>query len=660
MHAAPRTKTLRALAAVALLASLSAAAPALATTATVDPGGNLLVNGAPFFPIGAYHVSWIGNRQGKKTVPDLHVIADAGFNLLHPSIDARSDMIDLFDAATARGVYVLGEIPWPANGPQDFINKWKNHPAIIGWNILDDFNAPYHGTPNHPASQAIERRDVVRALAPNQLVFGSGGAFPGFRIAEYAGTMDAMGFQSYPVSAGNNEEVEWLQENLDSYDWVRDQLAGTNQLFWAVPQAFRWKGSVFTGPARWPTDREERNMVYAALARGAKGVFYYTTWGENGFLPQVNPSLWSEIGREVVELESLTPFLLHGDRSELSTGNARLYGALWTYRSQVLVVLLSTDYAASHAVAIDLPAGTVGPARRVFPARPEAGLVPSAGQLVGSVGPQDVHVVLLDRVAAGDQQPVAIASTSPPVPAFGDAITFDASSSSDGDGTVVGWDWDFGDGALASGAIAVHAYAHTGSYPVRLTVWDDDGNAATTQLELEIGVTSLCPAAPPSGCVRAPAGGARIDLKTPGPAARRSLAFTWSGADVALAELGDPTSTTEVALCLWDAGGRALATSARADASKWTALGGLGFRERDRSASPGGISNATLRPGPGPVSLLSFKGKGTLLPDPGLPLVAPAIAQIRTSDGPTCWEAVFPASGVTQNGSKRFRAQSGS
>ena len=48
---------------------------ARATTASVSPAGHLLVDGAPFFPVGIVHVSWIGDRQGKKAVPDLHAIA---------------------------------------------------------------------------------------------------------------------------------------------------------------------------------------------------------------------------------------------------------------------------------------------------------------------------------------------------------------------------------------------------------------------------------------------------------------------------------------------------------------------------------------------------------------------------------------------------------
>lgn len=77
---------------VVALAVAGVAVPiARATTASVSPDGNLLIDGQPVFPIGIYHVSWIGDRQGVKAVPDLHLAADAGFTLMHPTVDARND-----------------------------------------------------------------------------------------------------------------------------------------------------------------------------------------------------------------------------------------------------------------------------------------------------------------------------------------------------------------------------------------------------------------------------------------------------------------------------------------------------------------------------------------------------------------------------------------
>jgi PKD repeat protein len=58
---------------------------------------------------------------------------------------------------------------------------------------------------------------------------------------------------------------------------------------------------------------------------------------------------------------------------------------------------------------------------------------------------------------------------------------FDASASWIADGTtIVNFSWNFGDGTTGSGVQASHAYAATGTYPVRLTVTTTAGVTSTT------------------------------------------------------------------------------------------------------------------------------------------------------------------------------------
>jgi PKD repeat protein len=588
-------------------------------------------------------------------VPDLEQIADAGFNLVHPTVDARNDMADLFDVAEARGVYVIGETPYPANGPDDFINKWKDRAAVIGWSIADDFNAPYAGpTYNHPPAEIEARHVHQKALVPGHLTYASGGSYPGFRIAEFAGKMDVMGFQSYPLSAGNSPEEYALQENVDSFDWVRDQLAGSGQLFIANPQAYRWSDP----GARYPTPREERNFVYAPLLRGAKGILWYAFWeGADHLLPARAPELWADLPRQVAELKSLTPFLLHGVRTELATGNPRLHAARWELDRQVVTVVLSTHRTSAFAVALDLPPGAGEPSHRLFPDRPETGLAVAGGQLVGSVGPEDVHVILVDLPTPGNQSPAAAFDVAPDGLAFGEQATFDASASFDPDGSVAAWEWDLGDGTLASGPAVAHTYRAPGTYFVRLTVRDDDGAPATTIAPLDVGVTSLCGLAAAGGC-RAP-GGSTISIRLPGPASGRTLKWTWARGDTALDDLGDPTTSTEYALCVYDAGGLVVATGVRPDAGKWKSLGATGFRLRDPSARPGGLTAARLKPGASPSARLFVKGKGVRLPALPLPFTLPVTVQLVTSDSGTCWQGSYAASPATRNTPQLFRASGG-
>jgi PKD repeat protein len=65
-------------------------------------------------------------------------------------------------------------------------------------------------------------------------------------------------------------------------------------------------------------------------------------------------------------------------------------------------------------------------------------------------------------------------------------LQVDASGSRDADGSIAAYAWDFGDGTVGTGARATHAYPADGTYPVALTVTDDDGATATLTQDVTV------------------------------------------------------------------------------------------------------------------------------------------------------------------------------
>jgi PKD repeat protein len=70
-------------------------------------------------------------------------------------------------------------------------------------------------------------------------------------------------------------------------------------------------------------------------------------------------------------------------------------------------------------------------------------------------------------------------------------VTFDAGASSDSDGYVVEHRWDFGDGGSGTGVMISHDLMTPGTYPVTLTVVDNEGATAQAQLAITVNDTMV-------------------------------------------------------------------------------------------------------------------------------------------------------------------------
>jgi hypothetical protein len=152
-----------------------------------------------------------------------------------------------------------------------------------------------------------------------------------------------------------------------------------------------------------------------------------------------------------------------------------------------------------------------------------------------------------------------------------------------------------------------------------------------------------CNTGPADGCRRPFLGGkASILLLDKAGGAQDTLKWKWlRGTATSYGDYGAPLSTTEYALCLYDANGLVLDAIVPAG-SAWRS-GLHGFKYKSRTGSPDGVTQIQLKIGPDGKAKALVQGKGGALGMPGLQtLVQPLRVQLRSSDGP-CWEAVYSA-----------------
>ena len=350
----------------------------IASRFAIDERGALTIDGEPEFLFGLYHVSWIGGRTGQGLEDDFDVMTDAGFDVVHPTLLATETTDAVLSSSHERGVYVVGELYWPER--ELVVGRHRDAPAIVAWDLADDANWPA-GAPRVSPEELASRRDAFRRLDPDALSYASVIAGPGLEVRGYAQAVDILGVQSYPI--GNNAgDPAWDERALEQHvSYVRtasEDADGTGVCLHINLQTFAWPDQ------RAPTPSELRNMLYASIVHGYKGVLAYTFYDGNSGLHDEHPEVWEELRRLRAEVESLERLILKGERTVIDTGVDGLHGATWSHGDERLVIVLSTKR--DHAVEFEVPlhefAGVDGAAWRV-----------REGVLSGRLEPEEVCVV---------------------------------------------------------------------------------------------------------------------------------------------------------------------------------------------------------------------------------------------------------------------------
>jgi thermitase len=98
-----------------------------------------------------------------------------------------------------------------------------------------------------------------------------------------------------------------------------------------------------------------------------------------------------------------------------------------------------------------------------------------------------------DGIIKITKPPFASFTYSPSFPKPGEAVTFNATSSTPNGGTIVSYYWNFGDGKInaTTDPIIIHTYAFSGLYNVTLTVTDSEGLTDSTWKTIYIAIRDI-------------------------------------------------------------------------------------------------------------------------------------------------------------------------
>ena len=130
---------------------------------------------------------------------------------------------------------------------------------------------------------------------------------------------------------------------------------------------------------------------------------------------------------------------------------------------------------------------------------------------------------------------------------------------------------------------------------------------------------------------------------------------------MATSDFGNPPTTTDYLLCIYDASGEKL--SAQVPAGRtcgtkpcWKALRTGGFGYADKTGTPEGVTKILPKGGDAGKGKVGVNGIGTNLAFPTLPLSTPVHVQLRQSGSGACWEAIY--STATMTTASEFKAKS--
>ena len=243
---------------------------------------------------------------------ELQILKQAGFNCFQ----TYEQSPELLAALAAEAVKLgLEMVAMPDKVIGSAYDKNARNWPILAWYLFDE--PEVH---NLPLDELLKLDQRVKDWSPGQrTVFVIS---EGVEAFTYGGAADALMVDWYPVPhlelGSVGQQVTLAREGAKALDEKKPDKA-----VWAVLQAFDWMEYPQIRAKKvggFPTFGQVRFMTYLALARGAKGIFYFKYSSADGVPLADRPERWGIYERMAAELARIGPVFTKGRQIDPPAG----------------------------------------------------------------------------------------------------------------------------------------------------------------------------------------------------------------------------------------------------------------------------------------------------------------------------------------------------
>lgn len=302
----------------------------------LDATGNILFQGKPFFPIGMYHPQdypAYKNGATSDTPEDAEanyaLLAQNGFNAVqgdsYPDLERFGKYLDQahkYGLAVDVPFYHNGQIKANLTDSLQKIARYKDHPAVLNWKIIDEPNIRPEVSEQVPdAYYQLKKADKDTPIELTMAVTEA--------LESWFHYADIIQIDKYPVPDEKITDVG-LYTRL------------------AVKHKLPWQNFSFVVQCGWnglqsqPTIDQARCMVYQALIEGAKGIWWYSMYDPGWDLTKT--PLWPKMKAINEEIKKLSEPLMLGEHLvDIAPSNDKVIARAIKYEGKIYLLVTNPE-----------------------------------------------------------------------------------------------------------------------------------------------------------------------------------------------------------------------------------------------------------------------------------------------------------------------------